>query len=96
MAIYNLQGNETLSKEELEALKGARESPIVYDDDAPELTPEMEAAFIAARRAKPYNSEAVTLYVSAETIAKAKHMGSDYIAFLGRVLDQAVAEYRAG
>ena len=95
MAIYNLQGNETLSKEELDALKEARGSPIVYDD-APELTPEMEAAFIAARRAKPYNSEAVTLYVSAETIAKAKHMGSDYIAFLGRVLDQAVAEYRAG
>ena len=27
--------------------------PVVYDDDCPKLTPEMEKAFIAARKANP-------------------------------------------
>lgn len=94
MVTYKISGNEMLSEEELNALENAKKSPILYDRDAPELSSEMETAFIAARRAKPYNSEPVTLYLNSETIAKARHIGPDYIAVLGRLLDQAVADYR--
>ena len=94
MVTFNLEPGRKLTDFELEALQNAKNCPIVYDDDSPALTPEMEKAFIAARRAKPFNSEAVTLYLSPETVAKAKNFGSDYIATLGRILDRAMAEYK--
>lgn len=34
-------------------LEAAEKMPVVYDDDCPKLTPEMEKAFIAARKANP-------------------------------------------
>lgn len=45
--------NTTLTKTERQMVEEAKKLPIVYDDDSPELTEEMEKAFIAARKAKP-------------------------------------------
>ena len=88
-----LDKNATLTSEEKEILAAAKKLPVVYDEDSPELTDDMERAFIAARKAKPYLGEPITLYVSPLTIEKVKKMEGDYIAILGKLLDNAVREY---
>ena len=93
MVSFKLEPGRPLTEIERNALEKAKSLPIVYDEDCPELTPQMEKAFIAARKAKPYNAEAVTLYLTPETIAKARKIDTDYVAILGRILDKAVAEY---
>jgi hypothetical protein len=50
---YKLNKDAVLSDEELKMLEAAEKMPVVYDDDCPKLTPEMEKAFIAARKANP-------------------------------------------
>lgn len=74
-------------------LSNAKKLPVIYDEDSPELTADMERALIEMRRRKPYRGEALTLYVSSETIEKAKGFGDDYITLLGRLLDQALENY---
>ncbi|MCI9509858.1 MAG: hypothetical protein HFF10_08995 [Angelakisella sp.] len=94
MVTFELTGPAELTSREKELLLEAKKRPIAYDEDSPELTDEMEAAFRAARKAKPYRGEPLTLYVSDETMKKVKSMGTDYIAILSRLLDKAVEEYR--
>ena len=74
-------------------LSDAKKLPVIYDDDSPEMTADMERAFIEARRKKLYRGEPLTLYVSSETLEKAKGLGEDYIALLGRLLDRALEDY---
>ncbi len=93
MVSFKLEPDAVLSKEETQMLADAKNRPVVYDDDSPELTDAMEEAFIAARRAKPYKVEPLTVYVSPATIEKAKSMKGDYMEILGRLLDKAVNEY---
>ena len=95
MVAFDLKQGSVLSDEEKRLLAEAKKMPIVYDEDSPELTDAMEQAFIAARKAKPFRGEPLTLYVSPATIEKVKNMGADYIAILGKLLDKAVDEYRA-
>ena len=95
MVTFELDKNTALSDEEKKLLAEAKKLPVVYDEDSPELTDTMEQAFIAARKAKPFHGEPLTLYVSPATIEKVKSMGADYIAILGKLLDKAVDEYRA-
>ncbi|MCM1039350.1 MAG: hypothetical protein NC434_08505 [Ruminococcus sp.] len=93
MVSYKLKPGTQLTAEEKQMLKEAKKRPIVYDADSPELTEDMEKAFIAARKEKPYKVEPLTVYVSPATIEKAKSMSEDYIEILGRLLDKAVNEY---
>lgn len=95
MVAFELDGNAVLTDREKEMLAAAKELPVVYDDDSPKLTDDMERAFAAARKAKPYRGEPLTLYVSSATIEKVKDMGADYISILSQLLDKAVDEYRA-
>lgn len=95
MVAFDLKQGSVLSDEEKRLLAEAKKMPIVYDEDSPELTDAMEQAFIAARKAKPFRGEPLTLYVSPATIEKVKNMGADYIAILGKLLDKAVDEYHA-
>lgn len=94
MVTFELDGTATLTDKEKELLAEARRLPIIYDEDSPELTDDMEKAFAAARKARPYQGEPLTIYVSSATIEKVKSMGADYLAILGRLLDKAVEEYR--
>lgn len=41
------------AEEKKKMFEAAAKLPVVYDDDCPESTPEMEKAFIAARKANP-------------------------------------------
>ena len=95
MVTFELDGNAALTSGERQQLAAAKRLPVVYDEDSPELTEEMEKAFLLARKAKPYRGEPLTLYVSPATIEKVKNMGADYIAILGKLLDKAVDEYHA-
>lgn len=95
MVTFELDGSAALTSGEKNLLSAAKRLPVVYDEDSPELTDDMEKAFAAARKAKPYHGEPLTLYVSPATLEKVKSMGADYIAILGKLLDKAVDEYRA-
>lgn len=96
MVLFELDKNAALSCEEKNALAEARKLPVVYDEDSPELTEQMEQAFIAARRAKPYRGERITLYVSPATMKKVRSWGEDHMEILEKLLDKAVDEYRVG
>lgn len=95
MVTFEVDKDTVLSEKEKTLLADAKKRPIVYDEDSPQLTDEMEKAFMAVRKEKPYHGEPLTLYVSPETIAKVKNWGTDYIAILGELLDKAVSEYHA-
>ncbi len=95
MVTFELDGTAALTSGEKKLLAKAKRLPVVFDDDSPEMTDEMEQAFIAARKAKPYQGEPLTLYVSSATLEKAKSLGADYMTILGNLLDKALDEYRA-
>ena len=57
MVTFELYPDAELSPEERRMLEAAKAAPVAYDDDCPELTEEMEQAFMEARRAKPYRRE---------------------------------------
>ena len=53
MVTYKLKGNEKITDHEKSMIEKAKEKPIVYDEDSPELTPVMEKAFrLAAKKAQ--------------------------------------------
>lgn len=95
MVTFELDQDAVLTSEEKLLLSEAAKKPVLFDEDSPPMTAEMEKAFLSARKAKPYHGEPVTLYVSSATLTKAKKMGEDYIAILGKLLDKAVDEYYA-
>ena len=95
MVSFKLEQGAKLSDKEKQMLEEAKRLDVVYDEDSPELTKDMEKAFIAAREEKPYKVEPLTVYVSSATIEKAKSFQGDYIEILGRLLDKAVNEYIA-
>ena len=84
-----------LTDDELMMLRKAAQMPVVYDEDCPELTPEMEEAFREARRKNPIRRVPVTLHIKQTTVERAKSWDADYIAFLGKVLDEAMSGYQA-
>lgn len=43
---------QKLTKEQIAEIEAARDKPIVYDEDSPELTPAMEKAFILAAKSR--------------------------------------------
>ena len=94
MVTFELRENTQLDEREKQMLEQAKNVPIVFDSDSPELTKEMEDAFRQARIEKPYKKEAITLYVSLDTIEKARSLGTDYISILENVLDKAMKEYK--
>lgn len=52
---YTSEGRRALTEAELEMLRKAEAMPPNYDEDCPELTPEMEEAFREARRRNPFS-----------------------------------------
>lgn len=94
MVTYILDSkNAQLTEEEKKSIRDAQNYPIAYDEDSPEMTPEMEQAFIAARKAKPFRGEPLTLYVSRSTMEKVKSLGDDYLSLASKLLDKAVDDY---
>lgn len=91
---YELNESRELTEAERQQLERAKALPVIYDEDSPELDEKMEAAFIAARKAKPYKGQPLTVYVSQDTAKEAERLGGDYRAVFGKLLDKAVKAYR--
>ena len=53
MVTYELKQDATLTSRERQLIREAKNLPPVFDEDSPELTPDMEKAFIAAGKEKP-------------------------------------------
>ena len=81
MVTFNLKENAKLSNDEIKIIEEAKKLPVIYDDDSPELTEDMEKSFIAARNKKPYHKEPLTIYVSSSTLEKAKKELASEIEF---------------
>lgn len=94
MVRYELNESRELTAAERQQLEYAKTLPVVYDKDSPELDENMEAAFIAARKAKPYKGQLLTVYVSPDTAKEAERLGGDYQTIFGKLLDNAVKVYR--
>ena len=67
---YTRDGNRAMTEAELEMLRKAEAMPPNYDEDCPELTPEMEAAFREARRRKPLRVFRVSRHANPEPYLK--------------------------
>lgn len=52
MITATLSKDEELTKEDKKMLEEARKHPITFDEDSPELTPEMEKAFRLAAKTR--------------------------------------------
>jgi hypothetical protein len=54
METFKLDKTAVLTNQERSLLARAKKLPVVYDEDSPEMTDDMERAFAEARRRKPY------------------------------------------
>jgi len=84
--------NRELSEEEKAMLRRAKEMPIVYDEDSPELTDEQLAQFKLASelRREERVKKTVTIRLSPKALAKAKSLGKGYTSILSRMLEEAL------
>ena len=80
------------TEEQKKRIREAMKRPIVYDDDAPELTEEQYRAFAIAaeEQRKARRKEIVSLRLSHDTLEKAKLLGRGYTGVLSRLLTMAL------
>lgn len=78
-----------LSEDEKKMLKQASRSPIVYDEDCPELTDEQLKQFRRVHELKDQERRKgiVSLRLSQSSINKAKALGPKYTAVLARMIE---------
>ena len=83
--------SKPLTPEQKEELEKAKQMPITFDEDCPELTPEQLKKF---RRVSEIRQErkkqVVTLRLSAKTLEKAKSLGKGYTSILSRILESVL------
>ena len=89
MTVY--PGQE-IPEEVKKEVRAAAKRPIVFDDDAPELTDEQLAEFaaLAEQQRNDRKKPVLSLRISKETLAKAKLLGRGYTGVLSRLLDMAI------
>lgn len=78
-----------LTEEERLELEQAEAKPIIYDDDSPEMTPEMLMQFKRMNKEERVK-QTVSLRLSPATLKKAKAFGKGYTSVLSRLLDLAI------
>lgn len=81
--------NYDLTDQELAELQVAEKRTPIFDNDSPEMTPEMLKHFQALNHKKRVK-QTVSLRLSAKTIEQAKSLGKGYTSFLSRLLDVAI------
>lgn len=79
-----------LTKEQIEQLERAERMPVIIDEDCPEYTDEMAKESYRPGSKIPMNVEPLTLFLSHETVDKARAFGDDYVSILSQMLDEAV------
>ena len=88
----NIDLNAPLTKEQKDMLKKAETTPIVFDEDCPELTEEelKEFKMVSNERREERRKQTVTLRLSPQALTKAKSLGKGYTSVLSRMLEQAL------
>ena len=87
-----IRADQELTEKQIQEIENARNHPVVFDDDAPELSEEQyaEMAAIAKARRKADVKTVVAIRISPATLKKAKATGKGYTGFLSRLLDNAI------
>lgn len=78
-----------LTEEELLDLETAAKSPIMHDENSPEMTEEMLMQFKRMNKEERIK-QTVSLRLSPSTLKKAKSLGKGYTSVLSRLLDLAI------
>ncbi len=81
-----------ITQEELEMLEKAKNLPIVFDEDSPELTEEELKGFhrVSEESRLERNKQTVTLRLSPQALRKARSLGKGYTSVLSRILEGAL------
>ncbi len=87
-----ISADQKLSTNQIKEIEEAQKYPIVFGEDAPELTEQQyaEMAEIAKARRKESLKPIVSIRISPSTLKKAKATGKGYTGFLSRLLDNAI------
>ena len=78
-----------LSPEELKELENAAARTILFDDESPEMTPEMLAQFKRMKQ-KERQKQTASIRLSKKAQTFAKSYGKGYTSFLSRLIDAAL------
>lgn len=95
MTVYEeLNPNDELNEEQIKMLEKMNASPIVFDEDSPELTDEQLEQFrrVAAERREERRKQTVAIRLSPQALTKAKSLGKGYTAVLSRILEAALSD----
>ena len=84
----------SITQEEIEMLERAKNLPIVFDEDSPELTEKDLKGFRRVREENRLerNKQTVTLRLSPQALRKAKSLGKGYTSVLSRILEGALSD----
>ncbi|MDE5945922.1 MAG: BrnA antitoxin family protein [Oscillospiraceae bacterium] len=96
MKVYkDIDFSKNLTTEQLVMLEDVVNSPVVPDEECPELTDEQIArlAEIArTRRQQTQTKQTVAIRLSPQALTKAKSLGKGYTTILSRILETALAD----
>ena len=89
-----LEERGSITQEEIEMLEKAKNLPIVFDEDSPELTEEDLKGFrrVSEENRLERNKQTVTLRLSPQALRKAKSLGKGYTSVLSRILEGALSD----
>lgn len=89
-----LEERGSITQEEIEMLERAKNLPIVFDEDSPELTEEDLKGFrrVSEENRLERNKQTVTLRLSPQALRKAKSLGKGYTSVLSRILEGALSD----
>lgn len=96
MMVYkDIDFSKGLTDEQIAMLEDVADSPVVPDEDCPELTDEQLSKFAEAaraRRQKLQTKQTVAIRLSPQALSKAKSLGKGYTTILSRILETALAD----
>lgn len=89
--------NQKLTQEQISQIENASKSPVVFDEDSPELSQiQMDKiAELVRQRDKSNRKETISLRLSASKIQMAKQLGKGYTTILGRILENVLSDEEA-
>ena len=82
------------TREQKDMLNRAKQSPVTYDDDLPQLSDAQLKEFrrISEKNREERRKQSVTLRLSPRAIKKAKSLGKGYTSVLSRILESALED----
>ncbi|SDB12715.1 BrnA antitoxin family protein [Butyrivibrio sp. INlla16] len=88
----NIDVKKKPTKKQTEMIKAAKNLPVTFDEDSPELTPDQLKRFrrISEEKNEDRRKGTVTLRLTPRALRKAKSLGKGYTSVLSRILEDAL------